>query len=172
MSADLKLVDDVLLDGLSRGAAGRARRRLNHNLHPALDDPVQRLCNAFEPGTYVRAHRHPQAGRWELFLALRGRAAVLVFDADGKVDRRIVLDAGGPVRGVELSAGSWHTVVSLDSGTVLFEVKPGPYEALTDKDFAPWAPSEGEPAASRFEAWYRDAVPGERPPADQLNSNE
>jgi cupin fold WbuC family metalloprotein len=170
VSADLKLIDDALLHGLSERAAGTARRRVNHNLHPALGDPVQRLCNAFEPGTYVRPHRHTQAGRWELFLALIGRAAVLVFDGDGRVQRRVVLDAGGPVRGVELSAGTWHTVVSLDPGTVLFEVKPGPYEALTDKDFAPWAPAEGEAAAARFETWYRSAAPGECPPSDQLNS--
>ena len=34
--------------------------------------------------------------------------------------------------------------------TVIFEVKPGPYDAATDKEFAPWAPPEGDPRAHAY----------------------
>src|SRR3990172_7922439 len=114
----LSITNDDLND-LTRAARAAGRRRMNRNLHPALTDQVQRLLNAFEPGTYVRPHRH-DAGRWELFLILRGRA-------------------------------------------LLLEVKPGPYVPLTDKDFAAWAPGEGEPRAAAYEQWFRRARPGEIP---------
>ncbi len=160
----MKLITHELLRGLSAQAAAAPRRRMNHNLHSDLADPVQRLCNAFEPGTYVRAHRHAQADRWELFVVLSGAAVVLVFDERGTVRSRVLLTAAGPTYGIELPAGCWHALAALATGTVLFEVKPGPYEALSDKDFAPWAPPEGDAACARFEQWYRAARVGDRPP--------
>lgn len=57
-------------------AVASPRRRKNFNLHASPDDPIQRLCNAFEPGTYVRPHRHG-AGVWELFLVIGGHAVAL-----------------------------------------------------------------------------------------------
>jgi cupin fold WbuC family metalloprotein len=161
----MKILTRELLATLSAEAAASARRRKNLNLHPQLSDPIQRLCNAFEPGTYVRPHRHPEAGRWELFVVLSGAATVLCFADDGTVGARIELSVAGPNFGVEIPAGAWHTIASCAPGTVLFEVKPGPYTALTDKDFAAWAPAEGEAVCARFENWYRVARPGDRPPA-------
>lgn len=53
-------------------------------------------------------------------------------------------DAAGPSRALEIPAGTWHTAVALEPGTVLFEIKPGPYSPLAGNDFAAWAPAEGE----------------------------
>jgi cupin fold WbuC family metalloprotein len=163
MSDDLLLVTADLVDALAARATASPRRRMNHNLHPTLADPIQRLLNAFEPGTYVRPHRHPQPGRWELFLCLRGRVAVLTFAADGAVRERVVLEAGGPTLAVEIPPGVCHSLASLAPGTVLFELKPGPYVALADKDFAAWAPAEGEPACAAFARWLESAAPGDSP---------
>jgi cupin fold WbuC family metalloprotein len=160
----MRILTQELLTNLSAQAAASARRRKNLNLHPQLADPVQRLCNALEPGTYVRPHRHPDADRWELFVALTGAAVVLTFDDAGTVQERLVIANDGANRGVELPAGAWHTVAALATGTVLFEVKPGPYSPLSDKDFATWAPPEGAASCGRFEEWYRRAQPNERPP--------
>jgi cupin fold WbuC family metalloprotein len=160
----MKLLTRDRIRALSAEAAASVRRRKNLNLHTELTDPVQRLCNAFEPGTYVRPHRHPDANRWELFVALTGSAVVLTFEDDGTVCERLILSAAGPSIGVEIPAGTWHTLASGAAGTVLFEVKPGPYEPLTDKDFARWAPAEGDPRCPAFERWYREARPGDRPP--------
>lgn len=154
--------DDICT--LSAHAAASERRRQNLNLHTDLADPVQRLCNAFEPGTYVRPHRHVAADRWELFIALSGSVWVLTFADDGTVRERVTVSATGPVIAVEIPAGTWHALAAEAAGTVLFEVKPGPYAALTDKDFAPWAPAEGDPRCAAFERWYREARPGDRPP--------
>lgn len=128
-------------------AAQRAQRqRSNYNLHPQLDDAIQRFFNCLEPPTYVRPHRHAP-GKFELFVLLQGKAGVLVFDEHGLVTEKHLL-APDALVAVEIPGGVLHTVVALAPNTVLFEVKPGPYQPLTDKDFAPWAPQEGDPQST------------------------
>jgi hypothetical protein len=52
--------------------------------------------------------------------------------------------------GVEVPAGTWHTVIALVSGSVLLEVKAGPFDPSQPKDPAPWAPDEGSQAAFAY----------------------
>jgi hypothetical protein len=55
------------------------------NVHPTLEDPVQRLFIALEPGTYIRPHRHPEPDKWELFVLINGAVDALLLDDDGKL---------------------------------------------------------------------------------------
>lgn len=160
----MKQVSDAQLSALSRQAGTAARRRSHLNLHEDLTAPVQRFLNAIEPESYVRPHRHVDPLRWELFVALAGRAVVLTFDPAGCVDERLEVAAGGPIHAVEIEPGRWHTVAAAERGTVLFEFKEGPYSPLQDKHFAAWAPAEGQARCPAFVAWYRNAQPGDRPP--------
>lgn len=155
----MKRIDQTLLATLSAQAATSPRKRAHHNLHPQLDDKVQRLCIAMEPGTYVRPHRHMQPETWEILLILSGAVALLIFDDSGRVLERIELAAGGEVTAVEIPANTWHAVASLKTGTVVFEVKQGPYAPITEGNYAPWSPAEGT-AAQRLEAWYHTATEG------------
>jgi hypothetical protein len=41
-------------------------------------------------------------------------------------------------------------VVSLVDNSVLFEVKKGPFEPSLAKEFAPWAPKEGDKNANSY----------------------
>ena len=91
---------------------------------------MQRLAIAMEPGTYIRPHRHPQT--WELLTKLRGRFVVLQFNDDGVVTQRTLL--GEETKVLEMPAFTWHAVLSVDAGGVVFEVKQGPYQALTEED--------------------------------------
>ncbi|MFO1419033.1 MAG: WbuC family cupin fold metalloprotein [Methylotetracoccus sp.] len=160
----LRIIGREDLDRLSGVAAASARRRLNLNLHPQLDDPIQRLFNAMEPSTYVRPHRHARDGGWELMMALRGAFSILTFDDAGTVTERVDLRASGESVLAEIPAHTWHAVTVLQPGTIMFEVKAGPYSPVHDKDFARWAPLEGDEASNRFVQWYRDARLGDRPP--------
>jgi cupin fold WbuC family metalloprotein len=160
----MKRIEAERLQRLGEQAKASPRLRANWNLHAGPEDPVQRFCNAFRPGTYVRPHRHPD-GIWECALALRGAAVAVLFDLSGRLVERVTLAAGGPVHGCEIEAGAWHTFAALDGGAVLFEFKPGPYDPETAKTFAQWAPSEGDPASAAFEAWFREGAIGSRPPA-------
>jgi len=164
MMIDMKLFDAGLLDELTRQAQASPRLRANHNVHARLDEPVQRLFIAIEPGSYVRPHRHPEPEKWEFFLVLRGRLAALFFAADGKLLRREELSPGGAVYGFEVPPNTWHCVTALEPGSVFFEVKQGPYTPLSDKDFAAWAPQEGQDRSAEFCAWLAQARPGDLPP--------
>jgi cupin fold WbuC family metalloprotein len=159
----MKTMPSALLDDLTRRAASSPRGRLNHNLHPTLEDPVQRFFNCLEPGSYVRPHRHVGPPRWEVFVALRGRAVVLEFADDGRVTGRCEISPEGPAVAVEIAGETWHTVAALSPGTALFELKPGPYREIADKDFAVWAPPEGDPEQPWWAAWIAAASPGSAP---------
>ena len=163
----MKTVSAEFLAGLATQSADHARGRINHNLHPSLDDPIQRFFNVMEPGSYVRPHRHTDPPRWEVFVGISGRAAVLEFDRRGGVIQRSEISPRGPDIAVEIAGGSWHTVTALESGTVLFELKPGPYSPVSDKDFAAWAPSEKDADRERFVRWFAAAEPGGEPPMRQ-----
>lgn len=157
-------ITETRLRQLSDEAATWPRRRLNLNLHPRLDDSIQRLYNAMEPGTYVRPHRHARDQGWELMLRIRGAFAILLFDDLGTVVERVELNAGAGAAAVEIPAYAWHALVVLEPGTLMFEVKPGPYSVVDDKDFAAWAPAEDAATTGDFVAWYAQAQPGAVPP--------
>ena len=95
----------------SEAAASAPRLRAHRNFHPELSDPIQRLAIAMEPGTYIRPHRHRHT--FELLLPLKGRFVVLNFDDHGVVTNRVVL--GETCTALEMEAGTWHTVLSLDA---------------------------------------------------------
>jgi cupin fold WbuC family metalloprotein len=80
--------------------------------------------------------------------------ALVTFNDDGAVQGvlRIAADGHGrdAVVGTEIPANVWHTVVSLESGCVLLEVKAGPFDPNRPKDLAVWAPEEGAPEASIY----------------------
>ena len=160
----MKQIDTVLLHTLTQKAKESPRKRMNYNLHPGPADPVQRLCNAIEPGTYIRPHRHVDPETFEVFIMLKGSAVLLYFDDTGKVIERAELSAAGPVIAVEIPPKIWHTIASLESGTVFFEVKQGPYIPASGRNVAEWAPQEGEPGASDLTAWYIHARLGDKVP--------
>lgn len=142
----------------SEAAANSPRLRAHRNFHPELSDPVQRLAIAMEPGTYIRPHRHPHT--FEVLIPLRGRFVVLNFDDSGTVTQRTVL--GEECMALEMAAGTWHAVLSLDHGGVIFEVKHGGYQPVAEQDSAPWAPAEGEVGTAELMTWYAQAQPGDR----------
>ncbi|MBS1209272.1 MAG: hypothetical protein H6R19_1670 [Proteobacteria bacterium] len=145
------LFDTGLLDRLSAAARANPRLRQNHNLHAGPNDPVQRFFNAIEPGSYVIPHRHLAAGKDETLLMLRGRLGLILFDDAGHVSATHLLAPASNCMGFHLGLNVWHSVVALESGCVFFEIKTGPYRALSAEEQAPWAPAEGSPAAQAYE---------------------
>jgi cupin fold WbuC family metalloprotein len=153
-------VDLSRIEKLVAAARASARLRLNDNLH-AMDDPIHRLLNATEPGTYVQPHRHLLPPKVETMAVLRGRGAILLLDDAGKVIERAVLSPEGPVLVAEVPAGTWHTLVALEPSTVWFEVKAGPYAAPKSEEIAPFAPAPGSPEAGPYLArLVREATAG------------
>lgn len=156
MTTAFRRLDAALLDAVVSGARASARRRLNHNFHPSNDFPGHRLLNALEPDSYLPPHRHLDPHKDESILVLRGRLGALVFDDAGQVIDRVVMTPGGECCGIDIPHGTWHTVLALESGTVIFEAKAGPYRPLSPEERAPWAPAEGSPESAGY--WARLAA--------------
>lgn len=138
----MKLFDQAMFESLYQGASESPRLRTHLNVHQSYDEPVQRLFIALEPDSYFRPHQHIAANKWEFFLIIEGVVDLLLFCAQGVVEKRLRLSAQGPCRGLEIPPNVYHCVVPTSEKAIFFEVKQGPYQAMEDKDFAQWAPAE------------------------------
>jgi cupin fold WbuC family metalloprotein len=136
----MKIIDKSLLDKTTEKATKSTRLRMNHNFHASEDAPINRLLNAMEPDTYIRPHRHLNPGKEEIFLLLRGKAVLFVFDENGNITNQLMLSPDEGVYGAELEPGVWHSLLVLESGTVVYEVKEGPFIPLNTADLASWSP--------------------------------
>jgi hypothetical protein len=96
-----------------------------------------------------------------MVLTLRGQIDALVFDDLGRITRRVSLAPGGEGI-IQNQGGVWHSFVFVEKDSVAFELKPGPYDASLDKEFASWSPREDEPEAAAFVRWMAAAPVGER----------
>jgi cupin fold WbuC family metalloprotein len=143
-------IDPPLLDKVSEEAKKSSRKRMNYNFHKQASDPLQRLLNAMEPGTYVRPHKHESPDKREVFFVVRGRLLVIQFDEQGKITDHVILDHDAGCIAAEISERTYHTVISLKVGTVAYEVKDGPYDVADDKNFACWAPEEVSDDATAY----------------------
>lgn len=152
MTTPPKRLTNELLTALAQQASASPRLRQNYNFHD-LSEKVQRLLNVLQPGTYVRPHRHlrpPGVNGFEFFLVLQGELGMLLLNEQGQILEQEIILPQGPVRGIELAAGTYHTLVALAPDTVILELKEGPYDAKTDKAFLPQFPEEGTAAAQEL----------------------
>jgi cupin fold WbuC family metalloprotein len=160
----VKIFDKSYFDSLTRQAAANSRLRQHLNIHESYEDPCQRMVNALEPNSYIPPHRHFSVRRNELMVALRGKMALVLFDEHGVVME--VLKLGCDIAGsesaacVELVPETWHTVVALESGCILLEIKAGPFDPSQPKDIASWAPEEGTPQARTYLQKLTTAIKG------------
>ena len=125
-------IDNTLLDKVSQKAKESPRLRMNFNLHESLGSPVQRLLNALEPGTVLPVHRHKHTD--ETYIVLRGAIKLILYNNDKTIMESHVLDPCDGSYGFNIPAHTFHTVEVLDKGTVIFEVKEGPYAAVASED--------------------------------------
>ena len=126
-------ITQALLDSLTEQAKASPRLRMNMDLRNSAEDQSQRMLNAIEPGSPLPIHRHQKSS--ETVVCLRGRLVEEFYDElERTCTEAIELSPNGPTLAVNIPAGQWHTVRSLESGTVIMEVKDGPYEPLSNAD--------------------------------------
>ena len=153
-------IDTVLLDSLTEQAKASPRLRMNLDLRTSDADTSQRMLNAIEPGSVVPIHRHQKTS--ETVVVLRGRvveefyaapdvenAASDVQEADLESHDASAISSGpictasyevspaGPICALNIPAGTWHTLRSLESGTVILEMKDGPFVPTSEEDIMP-----------------------------------
>ena len=124
------IIDRNILDNLTEQAKASPRLRMNMDLRNSSGDLSQRMLNAIEPGTVMPIHRHRKSS--ETVVCLRGHFEEYFYDEAGKLTEIIDMVPGGTV--VNVPIGQWHSLKSLESGTVLLEAKDGAYEPLGEED--------------------------------------
>ncbi|MBN1415766.1 MAG: WbuC family cupin fold metalloprotein [Bacteroidales bacterium] len=144
------IIDKKLTDGLVRDAVNLTRKRKNHNFHRVFSDPMNRMLHAMEPETYVQPHKHEDPDKREVFVILKGRVVIVEFDDAGIITEYIILDPLTGNFGAEIQPRTWHCLIVLEKGSLVYEVKDGPYDPSDDKHFASWAPAEGDPGSEEY----------------------
>ena len=124
------IIDQQVLDALTAQAKASLRLRMNLDLRNSPADKSQRMLNAIEPGTVLPIHRHRTTS--ETVVCLRGHFVEYFYDAAGRMTDAIDMVPSGTL--INIPAGQWHNLVSLESGTVLLEVKDGAYEPIGPED--------------------------------------
>ncbi len=125
-------ITQALLDRLTEQAKASPRLRMNLDLRDSEEDTSQRMLNAIEPESVVPIHRHRKSS--ETVVCLRGRVVEEYYDEERICTERIELSPNGPVVALNIPAGQWHTLRSLESGSVILEVKDGKFAPLEDVD--------------------------------------
>jgi len=149
-AGDVCVLTTALCDEALAHSRSSPRGRVILPFHKAAADPLHRMLNAVQPGSYIRPHRHLLPPKAEAFLVLRGSLAFFVFEDDGRARTCIRLAASSERFGVDVAPGVYHAFVALEPDTLIYEVKNGPYEQANDKEFASWAPKEGSPEAADY----------------------
>lgn len=130
-------ITQAILDDLTEQAKVSPRLRMNLDLRNSAEDKSQRMLNAIEPGSPLPIHRHQKTS--ETVVCIRGRLVEEYYDELERIcTEAIELSPNGPVVAVNIPAGQWHTVRALESGTVIMEVKDGPYEPIGPEDILEW----------------------------------
>lgn len=157
VSGEIFVLDADLLRRGIEASRESLRRRMILPIHRRQDDPVQRLLNFLQPGTYVRPHAHLRDAASETIFVIQGAIGFVSMNQDGSSPRPVRLGTGGLL---DIIPGVWHTLLALETDTVILEIKRGPYSAEEDKVFAPWAPEEGDPSVPGFLDPYRALFAG------------
>lgn len=147
----VRFFSEDVMHSLSEEAKSHPRKRMHKNLHENYQEACQRFFNAIELDSYLRPHCHGVSQGAETLIAIKGLMAFFAFGNTGEIVAVHLFGAGrhsglpGVGVGVEVKPGQWHTVVSLESNSVLLEMKGGPFNPEAPKYFASWAPEEMTP---------------------------
>jgi len=146
----VKIITRELVAQVSAEARQSPRLRKNHNLHPSDESRCHRLLNAIEPGSYIRPHRHLDPEKDEAFIVMSGRLGIVTFAEGGAVAETAMLSHTGGNLAADIPHGVYHTALALESGTLFYETKAGPYRQLNEDEMATWAPEEGNPQVQDY----------------------
>ncbi|MEI6205163.1 MAG: WbuC family cupin fold metalloprotein [Desulfuromonadales bacterium] len=146
----MKVVTREMLGQITAEAIQSPRLRKNCNFHPSDESRCHRLLNAVEPASYIRPHRHLDPEKDEAFILMSGKLGIILFDENGTVIETVLLSQANGNLAVDITHGVYHTALSLETGTLFYETKAGPYFPLTENEKASWAPEDSDPAAQKY----------------------
>ena len=143
-------IDTNLLNEMAVKAKSAKRKRAHYTFHKSDDDTLQRMLNSMQPGTYLQPHKHEDPDKREVFICLTGKMLVVEFDEKGNIAEYMILDPETKNYAAEIAPRTYHTVICLKPNSIAYEIKDGPYEPIDDKNFASWAPKEGDEGCDEY----------------------
>jgi len=149
-SDDVIIINNDLIQKAIDSSKISPRKRIILPFHKLPSDNLHRMLNALQPNSYVQPHRHLDPPKAESIIVLKGAIIFVEFNNTGEIENFCRLSSESFNIGVDIEPGIFHTFFAVVADTVLFEVKPGPYEQISDKDFASWAPTEGSESAFEY----------------------
>ena len=143
-------IDSTLLNEMALKSGKEKRRRAHLTFHKSDDDTLQRMLNAMQPGTYLQPHKHENPDKREVFICLTGKMLVVEFDKKGNIAEYMILNPETKNFAAEIVPCVYHTVICLEPNSIAYELKDGPYNPEDDKNFAGWAPKEGDDGCEEY----------------------
>ena len=149
-------MDSSLIKSLLMTDLFNKRGRAHHNFHDSYEAQCQILVNVISCDSYIRPHRHLTAKKKEYLFALEGAFALLEFN--NKLDIINVRyfssekhsSRESTAYGVCVEPSTWHTVISLFPTSTLLEVKEGPFDPQSAKEFLLCTPEESSADAQIY----------------------
>lgn len=137
--ADLvRRMNSDLLQKLIQESRVSPRLRAPKALHPDEYHGPQALINPIQPGSYIRPHRH--AGM-EIWVPVKGRLMLCIFDEDGNRLERVPLSHGEIVY-FSVPEHTFHSAFAMEPDSVFLNISQGPFDPRAYKEFPSWAPEE------------------------------
>ncbi|MDO8953698.1 MAG: WbuC family cupin fold metalloprotein [Gammaproteobacteria bacterium] len=155
----IKIITQTDIDGTLQYASTLQRARAPLLVHKSYDETPQRFINCLHPGSYVRPHMHVASNQWELKCWLSGDLIALLFDNEGRVKNKIIMNENN-VRIVEIPPFCYHSIMAVEKGAYL-EIRNGRFQPATDKIYSSWSPEENSALAEQYYKRYLTAEVGD-----------
>ncbi|CNI50054.1 Uncharacterised protein [Yersinia intermedia] len=138
------IFDDDFKKKLYEKAKHSVRKRMHHNIHNDLLEPVQRLAIALLKGTYIPPHKHVLEKQWEFFHVIEGDLKFVTFSDSGQVTQSLYIGASSGIFAMQIPPNIIHSLVCMSERAMIFEWKEGPFSPEQAKYILPWAIPEGD----------------------------
>lgn len=135
-------VDQDLINELREISVRLDGKNLRLCLHESPDSEFHEMVILERRSNYYRPHKHLAKG--ESYHIIEGTQGVVIFDQDGTVIDRCILEPRGNTI-YRVGANMFHAVMPLSDLIIYHEAKPGPFIPEKDSVFPKWAPDGSNP---------------------------
>ena len=135
-------VDEEILAELKEISAKNGDTNVRLCLHEGPDAEFHEMVILERRSNYYRPHKHLAKG--ESYHIIEGTQGVVIFDQDGTVIDRCILEPRGDTI-YRVGANMFHAVMPLSDLIIYHEAKPGPFIPEKDSVFPKWAPDGSNP---------------------------
>ena len=157
-------MDSSLIKSLLMTDLFNERARAHHNFHDSYEAQCQILMNVISSDSFIRPHRHLRAKKKEYLFALEGSFALLEFNDNRDISEVSYFSTekhssrNSSTYGVCVEPSVWHTVISLLPTSIILEVKEGPFDPLSAKEFLVGTPEERSTDAQIYLAYLKSEL--------------